>query len=145
MTVVAAVDSGTGARTVAEAAATLADRSDVPLDVLSVYEESEHEHLVNQALDTGGSLSDEDRLRIATTAAENAAADLDREYDALGRHGKPTVEILEHASDVDAEYIVIGGRQRSPVGKALFGSVTQSVLLEADRPVVVVPEPPEES
>lgn len=145
MTVVAAVDSGTEARTVAEAAATLADRSDAPLHVLSVYEESEHEHLVNQALDTGGSLADEDRLRIATTAAENAAADLDREYDVLGRHGKPAVEILEHASDVDAEYIVIGGRQRSPVGKALFGSVTQSVLLEADRPVLVVPEAPEES
>jgi nucleotide-binding universal stress UspA family protein len=145
MTVVAAVDSGTGAKAVATAAATLADQSDAPLHVLSVYDHSEHEHLINQALDTGKSLSDEDRATVATAAAENAAADLTREYEPIGRRGKPAVEILEYATDVDAEYIVIGGRQRSRVGKALFGSVTQSVLLEADCPVLVVPEEPKES
>lgn len=145
MTVVAAVDSGTGAKAVAEAAATLADQSDAPLHLLSVYEHSEHEHLLNQALDTGESLSEEERSRIATRAAENAAADLTRGFEAVGRRGNPAAEILEYATDVDAEYVVIGGRQRSRVGKALFGSVTQSVLLEADRPVVVVPEEPKEN
>ncbi|MFA1610937.1 universal stress protein [Halobellus rubicundus] len=55
-----------------------------------------------------------------------------------GRVGDVTQQILYEADDVDPRYIVVGGRKRSPVGKALFGSVTQSVLLDASRPVVAV-------
>lgn len=56
----------------------------------------------------------------------------------VGRIGSPDDEILTAADDFDAQYIVVGGRKRSPVGKALFGSTTQAVLLNADRPVVTV-------
>jgi nucleotide-binding universal stress UspA family protein len=55
-----------------------------------------------------------------------------------GRVGEPVQEILSEAKRRDAQYLVIGGRKRSPTGKALFGSKTQSILLEADRPVVTV-------
>jgi nucleotide-binding universal stress UspA family protein len=51
--------------------------------------------------------------------------------------GDPADVILEVAEDVDADLVVLGGRRRSPAGKALFGSVTQSVILHADRPVMV--------
>lgn len=54
------------------------------------------------------------------------------------RHGNPAEEILSAAIDHDADVIVIGGRKRTPVGKAVFGSVSQTVLLEADRPVLSV-------
>lgn len=51
----------------------------------------------------------------------------------------PVMEtILDTAADVDADLIVLGGRKRSPADKALFGSVTQSVILESTVPVVVV-------
>jgi nucleotide-binding universal stress UspA family protein len=51
--------------------------------------------------------------------------------------GDPADQILDAAEDEDADLIVVSGRKRSPTGKALFGSVTQSVILKADRPVMV--------
>ena len=42
---------------------------------------------------------------------------------------------------IDAELLVIGARRRSPVGKALLGSVAQTVILEANLPVLVVKAP----
>lgn len=55
-----------------------------------------------------------------------------------GRVGEPTDEITKEIDRSDARYLVIGGRKRSPVGKALFGSTTQSILLNTDRPVMTV-------
>lgn len=55
-----------------------------------------------------------------------------------GAVGNPTEEILVAGREAQAKYLVIGGRKRSPTGKALFGSTTQSILLGADRPVVTV-------
>lgn len=51
--------------------------------------------------------------------------------------GDPAEQILGAADEADANLIVVSGRKRSPTGKALFGSVTQSVILNADRPVMV--------
>lgn len=51
--------------------------------------------------------------------------------------GQPAEGILQVAAENDIDAIVLGTRKRSPVGKAVFGSVTQSVILEADRPVIV--------
>ncbi|MET0839782.1 MAG: universal stress protein [Marmoricola sp.] len=36
------------------------------------------------------------------------------------------------------ELLVLGARRRSPVGKALLGSVAQTIILEANVPVLVV-------
>lgn len=73
-------------------------------------------------------------VRLAEETLESAgiAAATRREL------GNPAEEILAVAEDIDADNIVIGGRKRSPTGKALFGSVTQSVLLDSDRTVTVV-------
>ncbi|WP_255198142.1 universal stress protein [Halorarius litoreus] len=57
-----------------------------------------------------------------------------------GRVGDPVEEILDVAESHDARYLVIGGKRRSPAGKALFGSTTQALLLNATRPVVTVME-----
>ena len=46
--------------------------------------------------------------------------------------------ILEVAERVDADLLVIGGRRRSPVGKFLLGSATQSMILKAGVPVLTV-------
>ncbi len=69
-------------------------------------------------------------------------ADLLEERDvAHGRRG--VVEdvadgIVRIAGDVDADRVVISGGARSPVGKAVFGSTAQDVLLNAPCPVTYV-------
>jgi nucleotide-binding universal stress UspA family protein len=45
--------------------------------------------------------------------------------------------IVSLAAEIDADLIVMGGRKQSPANKLLFGSVTQSVLLETELPVTV--------
>ncbi len=47
-------------------------------------------------------------------------------------------EIVDLATELDAEMIVIGLRRRSPVGKLFFGSTAQNVLLNASVPVLAV-------
>ncbi|MBX9244812.1 universal stress protein [Actinotalea ferrariae] len=47
-------------------------------------------------------------------------------------------EIVDLAGELDAELVVIGLRSRSPVGKLLLGSRSQSILLDAPCPVLAV-------
>jgi nucleotide-binding universal stress UspA family protein len=57
--------------------------------------------------------------------------------------GDPAETIIEFADDLDVDAICIAGRKRSPAGKALFGSVTQAVVIGTDRPVIVCGDPTE--
>jgi nucleotide-binding universal stress UspA family protein len=53
---------------------------------------------------------------------------------------QPVAEsIVELSGDLNVDDVVLCGRKRSPAGKALFGSVTQSVALESPVPVTIVP------
>lgn len=63
----------------------------------------------------------------------------------LDESGEAATDIIEEADALDVDLIVLGGRKRSPAGKVLFGSVTQRVLLNTDRPVVVTGTRPESS
>ena len=46
--------------------------------------------------------------------------------------------VVRLASERKAKVLVIGARRRSPVGKFLLGSTAQSIILDADVPVLVV-------
>lgn len=50
----------------------------------------------------------------------------------------PAEELIAAATTSDADFIVIGLRKRSPVGKLLLGSNAQRVLLDAACPVLAV-------
>lgn len=51
--------------------------------------------------------------------------------------GDPSTQILTYVEEEDIDLICVGGRKRSPTGKALFGSVTQDVILSTELPVLV--------
>lgn len=50
-------------------------------------------------------------------------------------------EVVRVADERGAELVVVGVRHRSPVGKALMGSVSQRVILDARCPVLAVKPP----
>ncbi len=95
-----------------------------------------------------GGFADEYAEAIDEMAERSLPAAVDRvtdELDAAGiehtvheARGDPARTILAFAADRDCDMIVIGARRRSPVGKVLFGSVAQGVILDGPCPVTVV-------
>lgn len=53
----------------------------------------------------------------------------------VGQHGQRIVDL---AREVEADRVLVGGRQRSPTGKAVFGSVAQEVMLSSPSPVTFI-------
>jgi nucleotide-binding universal stress UspA family protein len=54
---------------------------------------------------------------------------------AVGDHGDSIVGLAEESN---ADLVIVGGRRRSPAGKAVFGSTAQKVMLSAPCPVTFV-------
>ncbi|MDR5671842.1 Nucleotide-binding protein, UspA family [Halalkaliarchaeum sp. AArc-CO] len=121
-----------------------AEMDDLQVEVLYVHEEIDapadeagtaYIDAINENLQNLQGLPDStatfvDRLREAGVDA-----------DVHSVTGDPATAILELADEFQVDTIVLGARRRSPVGKVLFGSVTQSVILDSDCPVTVAPEP----
>ncbi len=66
------------------------------------------------------------------------ASDVEHDLRHLVRGHDPVRDVLDTADELEAELIVIGIRRRSPVGKLVLGSNSQSILLEAAIPVLAV-------
>ncbi len=66
------------------------------------------------------------------------AADVEHDLRHLVRGKDPVRDVLDTADELNAELIVIGVRRRTPVGKLVMGSHSQSILLEANIPVLAV-------
>ena len=56
----------------------------------------------------------------------------------LVRGVEPGEDIVQFANDNNADLIIVGVRRRSKVGKLMFGSTAQFVILEASCPVLTV-------
>lgn len=83
------------------------------------------------------------RRCAAIRTAADRLADPERNYGmGIEHHGLVNEDtgaaIVEIADDLDADQIIVGGRNRSPTGKALFGSTAQHAMLNADCPVTFI-------
>jgi nucleotide-binding universal stress UspA family protein len=114
------------ARAIAQAEAV----TEMPLDPDEVSITIHHDFQDNPE---GASVSQVRAVRQARSHLEEAGYD-----PALTESsGDPATKILDQATEVDADLIVLAGRKHSPAGKALFGSVTQDVVLGTDRSVLI--------
>lgn len=82
----------------------------------------------------GRSIPQLDGVRHAAAAFDESGID----YEYYEASGEPAPELIAAADELDADMLCLSGRKRSPTGKVVFGSVTQSVILGTDRPVVTV-------
>lgn len=145
MTILASLTGDAKDEALLETAKDLADTYGETLAVLHVIPEDEYGDHMDEMRDL--SEIDDFSIEQQEQSAERVAERLTRsvvddvsDISFIGRVGEPAGDITTVADELDARFIVIGGRKRSPTGKALFGSSTQSVLLSAERPVVTVME-----
>jgi nucleotide-binding universal stress UspA family protein len=104
---------------------------------LVVVNSSRGESLVDKRFASGAEWqSVEERL---------TASGVDHELTQLVASKDAADQILRLAEDLNADLIVIGLRRRTPVGKLILGSQAQTILLEAECPVLAVKSHPTSS
>lgn len=139
MVIIAAVDRTDLSQSVVEQAHALAAAFDDTVHVVHVLKPSEFMDLEQSTIEeTGHAVEMDSAEEVATEIARQAAEYVAEPSTAVGLVGPPSDEVIRYADDHDARYIVVGPKNRSPTGKVLFGSVTQSVLLNAHCPVVAI-------
>jgi nucleotide-binding universal stress UspA family protein len=81
-------------------------------------------------------------VNLSLTKLDTSAIPSGVDVEVLDRHGKadrdPVEAVLDEIRDRGVQRLVIGLKRRSPVGKALLGSISQRLLLDAPVPVVAV-------
>lgn len=111
------------------------DRSQLNVTILNVFEDVDsvgEEGTVHSSQFYNES-NYPDSVRSAAKALTEAGFDVTKRRE----HGDPADVIVEVAKEINAKSIGVCGRKRSPTGKVIFGSVAQSVMLSANRPVFV--------
>ncbi len=143
MTILAAIEEKERAERVVRIADDLAEAYDdtlvalhvVPTEEYNAYKESIED--ISEFSDISVTQHEDSAKRFARKFVVETLGGIDEaRIEPMGRVGDVTDEILAVAEDIEPRYLVIGGRRRSPTGKALFGSTTQQILLNADCPVV---------
>lgn len=93
-------------------------------------------HRGGREFDSEDALDSEAQLEEVRKELRDAG--VEHEVRQLVRGMDPAEDLVNVANEVNAEFIVIGLRRRSPVGKLILGSNAQRVLLDAPCPVLAV-------
>lgn len=70
-------------------------------------------------------------------SAENLAREHGREVDAEIRIGRPSRELIDYATESEADHIVLGSHGRTGLSRIVLGSVAETVVRRAPVPVTV--------
>jgi nucleotide-binding universal stress UspA family protein len=99
-------------------------------------------HVVDSALDADR--EEAYRLGVSDEIERAVGKDADVSWKLhLKTRGGDIGDVIVNLVDrLGVDLLVLGARRRSPVGKALLGSVAQTIILEANVPVLVVKAPP---
>lgn len=109
---------------------------EIEVTILNVFEEFEFNDTDGKKI-SSEDLYEEGKLPESVQRLEGFLEEDGISVTTQHTHGNPSEAILETAKEVNANAIAINARKRSPVGKVLFGSVAQSILLNAECPVFV--------
>jgi nucleotide-binding universal stress UspA family protein len=93
-------------------------------------------HRGGREFDKDDALESEAQLEEVRSTLRDAG--VEHEVRQLVRGLDPADDLVNVATEVGADIIVIGLRRRSPVGKLILGSNAQRVLLDAPCPVLAV-------
>ncbi|MBX0323232.1 universal stress protein [Halomicroarcula sp. F13] len=106
-----------------------------------VFTEDEYDNVVDRLEFASAAEADVDEVADRHTTVrelEKRLGDADITTSVRGAVGNHGEQIVDLAEETGADLVVVGGRKRSPTGKAVFGSTAQEVMLNAPCPVTFV-------
>lgn len=129
-------------RKLVDVALQLAEPTGAKLYIQHVFPQDEYDERIEQLdISPNAEAFGPSTLAARHEAIRNPAGELSKrgiDYEIRGSIGAPDAEIVQTAENLEVDRVVIGGRSRSPTGKAMFGDHAQQVLLNAPCPVTYV-------
>lgn len=116
---------------------------DAELIILSIVDEDEYKSTLQRSRDTR--VDEIESVDDAKSQAREQAAelanrvlrDVDVKYEVISEIAPLPEGVISFAEENDCGHVYVVTEKRSPAGKALFGDLAQSILLNFDGPVTV--------